>query len=512
MSIDSKNHRTLHVLTGPTAVGKTGLALDWAEANGATIVSCDSLLVYRGMDVGTAKPTPAELARVPHRCVDVADPAGAAYSVNDYIAEARRAVDGAVAAGRPVLVAGGSGFYLKSFYAPVTDDLEIPDAVRAEVASLNAAGPEVARLRLRELEPHPPAWLDLGNPRRVAKALERRLASGRPLAELKAAFDARPGPFDDFEKKTVVLARSAESLEGRIRLRVDAMLRDGLVDEVKRLLVTELNRRSPAAVAMTGYRENARLARRRARPERTSPRSAKPSSSPPTTTRGEAAQVVRGTNFRRISGRSTSMRARRRSAYCSVEKPSTPGGFRCSIRRTPHPAHDETPAAHCRTVFRSRQRRSPDSRSGKVFAPSGPDLMLLAVNFTGKAADGDSLALLGAATIPPAATANGDIAETGVPAFVTDDFTRGNFHGMPYRLYGKPRMLDGNAAYPLVLILHGTGERGNDNETQLRHGAHDFALAKPKAFARHPCFIVVPQCPAEARWDEPELARIPRLC
>lgn len=246
--------RILHVLTGTTAVGKTALALDWAEANGAVIVSCDSLLVYRGMDIGTAKPSPAELARVPHFCVDVADPAGAPYTVGEYIAEARRAVDAAVAAGRPVLVTGGSGFYLKSFYAPVTDALEISDAVRAEVALLAAAGPEVMRMRLSELEPRPPAWLDLENPRRVAKALERRLASGRSLAELKADFDARPGPFDDFEKKTVLLTRSAESLESRLRRRVENMLRDGLVDEVKRLLAAGLNPESPAAVA-TGYRE-----------------------------------------------------------------------------------------------------------------------------------------------------------------------------------------------------------------------------------------------------------------
>ncbi len=246
--------RTLHVLTGPTSVGKTALALDWAEANGAVIVSCDSLLVYRGMNIGTAKPSPAELARVPHFCVDLADPAGAPYTVGEYVVEARRAVDAAVAAGRPALVTGGSGFYLKSFYAPVMDALEISDAVRAEVAALDAAGPGATLRRLRELEPHPPLWLDPDNPRRVTKALERRLASGRSLADLKADFDARPGPFDDFEKKTVVLTRSVESLEERIRRRVGIMLRDGLVDEVKGLIAGGLTPGSPAAVA-TGYRE-----------------------------------------------------------------------------------------------------------------------------------------------------------------------------------------------------------------------------------------------------------------
>ena len=245
--------RPLRILTGPTAVGKTALALDWAEAHGAVIVSCDSLLFYRGMDIGTAKPSPAELARVPHRCVNIVPPSFR-YSVRDYIADARRAVDEAVAAGRPVLITGGSGFHLKAFYAPITDDLEIPDAVRDEVQKLDAAGHEAARRRLLELEPDPPAWLDLANPRRVLKAVERRLTSGRSLAELKAEFDARPGAFDDFEKQTVVLTRDPAVLEKRIRLRVDLMLRDGLVDEVRRLLADGLPPDSPGAAAI-GYRE-----------------------------------------------------------------------------------------------------------------------------------------------------------------------------------------------------------------------------------------------------------------
>ncbi len=243
----------LHVLTGPTAVGKTALALDWAEAHGAVIVSCDSLLFYRGMDIGTVKPTLVELARVPHRCVDIAEPS-ARYSVHDYVRDARRAVDEATAAGRPVLVTGGSGFHLKAFYAPVTDALEIPAAVRAEIAALGDAGHETARRRLLELEPDPPAWLDLANPRRVLKALERRLTTGRSLAEIKAEFDARPGAFDDFEKRTVVLTRAPEILEKRIRLRVAAMIADGLVDEVRRLLAGELPPDSPGAAAI-GYRE-----------------------------------------------------------------------------------------------------------------------------------------------------------------------------------------------------------------------------------------------------------------
>ena len=99
----------LHVLTGPTAVGKTEWALRWAEANRAEIVSCDSLLFYRGMDIGTAKPTAAERARVPHHLIDICEMTER-MDVTCYVTLARRAVEEIAGRGRTVLVTGGSGF------------------------------------------------------------------------------------------------------------------------------------------------------------------------------------------------------------------------------------------------------------------------------------------------------------------------------------------------------------------------------------------------------------------
>src|SRR5882757_7888469 len=101
----------LHLLTGPTAVGKTEWALRWAERNGAEIVSCDSLLFYRGMDIGTAKPTAAERARVPHHLIDLCEPTEP-MNVTTYVTRARQTVDEIAGRGRAVLVTGGSGFYL----------------------------------------------------------------------------------------------------------------------------------------------------------------------------------------------------------------------------------------------------------------------------------------------------------------------------------------------------------------------------------------------------------------
>lgn len=106
--------KRLHILTGPTAVGKTEYALSYAEAHDAEIVSCDASLFYRGMDIGTAKPSKEELARVPHHMIDlcaVDEP----YDIVAFNAAARRAVEGILARGKAVVVTGGSGFYLKSF-------------------------------------------------------------------------------------------------------------------------------------------------------------------------------------------------------------------------------------------------------------------------------------------------------------------------------------------------------------------------------------------------------------
>ena len=244
----------LHVLTGCTAVGKTELALRWAEAHDAEIVSCDSLLFYRGMDIGTAKPTPAELARVPHHLIDVVEPRER-YDVQRYVAAARAAVDAIVRRGRPVLVVGGSGFYLRSFFAAMSDGIEVDPALRAELeARLAADGPVALVAELRALNPGGLGNLDTQNPRRVVRALERCRASGRTLAELAAEFAGKPSAFADFEVRLARLDCVSEILERRIVARVRTMLASGLVDEVRRLDAAGL-RENPSAAQAIGYRE-----------------------------------------------------------------------------------------------------------------------------------------------------------------------------------------------------------------------------------------------------------------
>jgi len=243
-------HGTIHILTGPTAVGKTELALRWAEKHGAEIVSCDSLLFYRGMDIGTAKPTKAEQARVPHHLMDILDVAER-MDVARFVLVAQTAVEAIAARGRAVLVVGGSGLYLKTFFAPVADSVDVPDEVRARVEKLPLAE---AVTELQQLNPQGLGKLDAANPRRVARALERCLASGKTLGELKKEFAQQKAPFDGWRVLLTRLDRPPGELAGRIEARVAAMLRGGLVDEVRRLRVAGLEK-NPSAVRAIGYRE-----------------------------------------------------------------------------------------------------------------------------------------------------------------------------------------------------------------------------------------------------------------
>lgn len=243
----------IHILTGPTAVGKTEAALVWAEQNNAEILSCDSVCVYRGMDVGSAKPTAEQQARVRHHGLDLVAPPER-FSVVQFVAMARAAIADADARGKRILVTGGSGFYLAAFFGPVSDDLPIGEAVIETVRTLQTRGPEAVLAELRALEGAAlPDWLDIRNPIRVTKALERRLASGRPLAELREEFLQRRGPFAGHPVTFEVLERPDLELRDRIASRTLAMLKAGLIEEAELLLALNLDPEL-ASVRAVGYR------------------------------------------------------------------------------------------------------------------------------------------------------------------------------------------------------------------------------------------------------------------
>lgn len=248
-------NKVLYLLTGPTAVGKTALAIDWAIAHNAEILSCDSLLFYKGMDIGTAKPTASELAAVPHHGIDLV-PVSQQFSVIEYQDYAGKLIKDIISRGKNVLITGGSGFYLKSFLAPISDGIEVPaDLIQSLEAELNGEN-GLANLvnKLKQLSPSGTGKIHLENPIKVIKAIARCIISKKEIPELEAAFASQEAPYPDFAKKVCLLSRSPESLRARVLERVYLMLEAGLINEVTRLL-DEGIMRNPSACRAIGYRE-----------------------------------------------------------------------------------------------------------------------------------------------------------------------------------------------------------------------------------------------------------------
>jgi tRNA dimethylallyltransferase len=223
--------RTPLALVGPTAVGKTELSLALAESVGAEIVSIDSMLVYRGMDVGTAKPTDAERARVPHHMIDVAEPSEE-FSVARFQRAGRQVLREIEERGRQGLLVGGSGLYFRA----VVDGLEFPGTdpgTRTDLERQAAAlGPERLYERLASLDPVAAARIEPGNVRRIVRALEVPAVTGRPFSSFAEAWER----YDADAVRAAGLRMPRELLAGRIRVRVVRMLEEGWLDEVRSLV------------------------------------------------------------------------------------------------------------------------------------------------------------------------------------------------------------------------------------------------------------------------------------
>ncbi len=245
---------TLYFLTGASASGKTDLSLEWSLQEDGEILSCDSLLFYRRMDIGTAKPTSAQLEKVQHHGIDIRS-VKQPCNVVDYMSFSQSVIEDILARGKNVLVVGGSGFYLKSFFSPIVDDLKISDEIVQRVRSLyDADGLGGVVGELKRLNPRGCGSVDLKNPRRVVNSLQRCLASGKTVVQLGREFQEKPIPFPDFKKQVCCLWREKEDTKNRVRQRVRQMLRCGLLDEVRILLDDGLEE-NPSAASAIGYRE-----------------------------------------------------------------------------------------------------------------------------------------------------------------------------------------------------------------------------------------------------------------
>ena len=239
-------------VVGHTASGKTGLAIALAERLGGEIVCCDSMQIYREMDIGTAKPTPDELARAPHHTVDFVDPMSP-YSCADYAADAEKAISDILARGRLPIICGGTGLYLDTllFERPFDEcggRSDIRERLEREAEELGA---HALHERLAEVDPESAEKIHENNVRRVIRALEIFETTGKKKSELDARSSPAKYDFLAFElRRTDMAERYA-----RIEARVDEMISSGLLAETEKLLGMGIFEKNPTAAQAIGYKE-----------------------------------------------------------------------------------------------------------------------------------------------------------------------------------------------------------------------------------------------------------------
>jgi tRNA dimethylallyltransferase len=231
-------------IVGPTASGKSALALAVARHLGdVELVSADAMQVYRGMDIGTAKPTPEEQAEVPHHLIDVVDP-DEDFSLSRFVELGRAAIADIERRGKRAVIVGGTGLYVRG----LVDDLEVPGQFPDVRAELDAdPDTEALHRRLAAEDPVAAARMEPTNRRRVVRALEVTLGAGRPFSSFGPGLDAYPPT----PTRIVGLTLPDDVLDERIERRVEAMFAAGLVDEVRSLR----GRLSRTAAQALGYKE-----------------------------------------------------------------------------------------------------------------------------------------------------------------------------------------------------------------------------------------------------------------
>ena len=220
------------VIAGPTAVGKTKFAISAAEAFGGEIISCDSMQLYKYMDIGSAKPTPEEVSRVPHHLIDMIDPREP-FSVADYQRLAKEAIRDVISRGKIPVISGGTGLYLNSLLYDMDFSKDPGDmSYRKHLMELaEEEGPQAVHDILREKDPEAADTIHPNNTKRVIRALER-IHDGesrvRPFADIQQEAT-------DYDYILTCLTRDRQELYDRINRRVDLLIDAGLVEEVRRL-------------------------------------------------------------------------------------------------------------------------------------------------------------------------------------------------------------------------------------------------------------------------------------
>jgi tRNA dimethylallyltransferase len=242
---------TLLVIMGPTAAGKTGIAEEIARRRSGEIISADAFAVYRGFDVGTAKPSRERRAEIPYHLIDVADPREV-FSAGRWAAEARRAIEEIVSRGRLPIVCGGSGFYVSALLDGLPPGEARDSALREALASwADARGAEAAHRLLERNDPVAASRISVRNLRYTLRALEIVLTTGARASDRVARDDRRSAPSQVIK---VVIEPSRRDLYAKIQNRVRRMLDAGWDDEVRQLVRGGLPLEANAFGAI-GYRE-----------------------------------------------------------------------------------------------------------------------------------------------------------------------------------------------------------------------------------------------------------------
>jgi len=236
-------------LAGPTAVGKSALALALAEKIGGEIISVDSMQAYRGLDIGTAKPTAEERHRVPHHLIDICD-LNESFDAAQFVRHAQQAVTEIQARGHVPIFCGGTGLYFKAFISGLGEAPATDAKIRAE---LETTPLETLLQELRERDPETYEKIDRQNPRRIVRAMEVIRLTGKKFSAQRSEWtpDSRPQTPDP---SFYCFTRPAEELHQRINIRVDEMFARGLVEETRALLKHGLAENKYALQAI-GYRQ-----------------------------------------------------------------------------------------------------------------------------------------------------------------------------------------------------------------------------------------------------------------
>ena len=239
---------------GPTASGKTGVAVSLCKRFPLDIMSVDSALVYRGMDIGTAKPDAETLRRAPHRLIDIRDPEES-YSAGDFVRDARREIDAIFAAGRVPLLVGGTMMYFRALTGGIA---ELPDAdpgIRAIIdRDAEKYGWPAMHERLQAVDPAAAGRIEPNDRQRIQRALEVHMSSGKPLSEWQSAGENKAGRGLNFVKFSLEPA-TRQIVHERIENRLNLMLNNGFLEEVQALYERPKLTGAHPSMRSVGYRQ-----------------------------------------------------------------------------------------------------------------------------------------------------------------------------------------------------------------------------------------------------------------